>query len=163
MKNSIIWSTKSIGSFVDIFSGNFNFPIILTTLKQSLLEEYYDNMADHFPLTDGRGNKLTDFPCLDEMFHIQVKVNYGDDWRLLQPKDLKSFRDILRVISDSGDYIIIFSNDLKVCRLKEWIQNKVKEYYENKKVFCPSDDFVKKPELITSFSQHIVPYPNVQT
>jgi len=150
MKNAIIWNPINHNVFANIFLNAFGMPFMLTCLDDDWISDYYSKEFPPF-LDD-----LFGVPQFNEKWTIKAKPFHGENWKLIQPNNIESFIDLLRISERSGDKATLFSNDIDANRLKSWIEKREKEQFEIKKVFNLSYDFVKEPKLITSFSQCIV-------
>ncbi len=139
MKNSIIWSPYSYKRASKIIWESLQQPLLLTTLDtDSISKSYYDKTDDmYYPLYDkdedayGLENaKLLVKPKFDTVFHIKVKYCYGGDWRLIKPKNLSSLTDLFRIINDSEESLTIFTNDVDIKIMEQWVESKVNESYK---------------------------------
>ena len=149
MKESIIFAPSETRIMAEIFWKYFSNPIILTTIDEDSIKSYYE-------LRDMYSFDLQETPILEEEWEIEVKPLYGGNWRLMQPKNLDTFIDLLNIINHSDEYMIIFSSDVKSALLRKWIIDKTNEYYKISKVFLPDVEFEENSKLITSFSQCII-------
>jgi len=157
MKNSIIWNPYSYKRASKIIWDLLQLPILLTTLDtRTIAKEYYDKTDDmYYPLYDKDEDvyglekaKLLNEPEFETISHIKVKYCYGGDWRLIQPKNLKSLTDLLRIINDTEDSLTIFTNDVDIKTIEQWVESKVNESYITKKVFLPNVEFANDPVFL---------------